>query len=107
MEGNWFGIYWLTLFALAYLLAPGVSRYLKSHRKESSEQSMGYLERCAYAFGFTVIASAITFVVLMLISKQWAFTFFDENYYAGIFVAAFLFAPLIRRLVRSCRSGWA
>ena len=64
---------------------------------------MGYLKRCAYALAFTIVTSAITLIVLAFISKEWAFTFFYDNYYVGIFVIAFLLAPTVNRYLKSHR----
>ncbi|HYS84652.1 MAG TPA: hypothetical protein VEN78_06590 [Bradyrhizobium sp.] len=101
LEGNWFGLYWFALFVLAYLLAPMVSRHFKPRGSMNPERSMGYLARCAYAFAYAVVASAIALAVLPFISKGLASTFIDDGYWSGIFVIAFLFAPTVNRYLKS------
>src|SRR5258706_5228409 len=97
---SWFQIYWFGMFAIAYLLAPTVSSYLKSRRKGSPGYSMGYMTRCAYAFAFTIVTGGTTLIVLALISREWAHAFIDDYYYAWIFLIAFLLAPTVNSYLK-------
>ena len=99
----WFQMYWLGTFVLGYLLAPAVNRYFESRRTGNPEQSTGYLTRCAYAIALTIAITAIVVIVLALVSKDLAYTFIYDYYFAAIFVIAFSFAPAVDRYVKSQR----
>lgn len=99
--GEWFTLYWCAIFLVAYLLIPRINAYLRARHGEHTQQSMGFLKRCAYATAITLVASIVAFVVLVLTSKDWARSFFYDNYFAGIFVIAFLLAPAVDRYLKS------
>lgn len=67
--------------------------------------TMGYWERVAYGVGIAVAASVAILIVLAYISKDAAFAFLYDFYWAPIFVVGFFTAPLVRRIVRKDKKG--
>lgn len=61
---------------------------------------MNYWTRFAYSFAFTLVVSIVTLIGLAYVSKEIAYTFLYDYYWVGIFVIAFLLAPLANRFLK-------
>lgn len=104
MESNFAGGVPALAFVIGLLFAPWAQRYLKSRRGRNQEGSMTWGMRIGYAAALTFVVSVVTWVALALITREMADSFLRDNYYAGIFVLAFLFAPMVGRLLSRFRS---
>ncbi len=92
-------------FVIGYCLAPRVQRFFAARRDPNAPPPMKYWTRIAWALAITVAASAVALAVLALFSAEIAYTFLSDNYFAGVFVLAFFFAPTVARYWKSLRRG--
>jgi hypothetical protein len=90
---------------VGYLIAPMVQPHLRSLKGGNAQQPRKFFSRIAYSLMLTLIVSVLVLAVLAFMSRDAAYTFLHDNYYAGVFVIAFLVVPILDRFRASRRRG--
>lgn len=61
---------------------------------------MNHWTRFAYAFALTIGLGVVILIALAFVSKEMAYTFLYDYYWAAIFILGYFIAPLLGRLFK-------
>ena len=66
---------------------------------------MNYWTRVAYSIAFTIASGIVILIGLAFVSKEAAYTFLYDYYWAGIFVVAYFLTPMVAHYLKRRRNG--